>query len=542
MFIKGLSIVLTVATILFGTSGQALAASPEILLKSTAAPAPEEMKLPEGAAQIVAALEELEPELKTLTVRTVKLGTGNEIVLYMSHPKDEYVGASLAFDRETGEMLDYSATLDIWNSKGRVTDEVLLQRAEKLFLAVQWSDKRKMTGAPKLSQIKEKRPEIVRFRYIEYPAMLNGLEVDRGIVTGIYMVTDYEGHLLTLSFQPLDLEDTKVPDPKSALAPEAVAEQLFTPDHFDYGYVQEGNDGKPSIQYAWRTSPFLDAVTGKQIEAPSGLEIVDDGKRNPVHVKNITINPQANSLIVSNRADAEKIVTNLFGTDKKLTNMPYDARNTWGDFVYSWEDHGGLDIRLTVDESTGQVINAMDWTRKENLSSPLTREEALKKAITVLESYAPISANEWQVEIFDPYKPAVLADWMMELYKVKERHTDNYSFRFHRLQNGLPVLDHNYWVVIEMKSGQVVYFFPTMPNKEGGLPVLKPSVTAQQAADLAAKNLPLKLSYFWPTYNGKKSPYLQLVYTIDTYKGWPTVDAVSGKFEWSNNLKEVRRP
>ncbi|NRR19765.1 YcdB/YcdC domain-containing protein [Brevibacillus sp. MS2.2] len=542
MFIKGLSIVLTVATILFGTSGSALAASPEILLKSTAAPAPEEINLPEGAAQIVAALEELEPELKTLTVRTVKLRTGNEVVLYMSHPKDEYVGASLVFDRETGEMLSYNAALEIWNAKGRVTDEVLLQRAEKLFLAVQWSDKRKMTGTPKLSQIEEKRSEIVRFRYIEYPAMLNGLEVDRGILTGIYMITDYEGHLVSLSFHPLDLEDTKVPDPKSALAPEAVIEQLFTPDHFDYGYVQEGSGGKPSIQYAWRTSPFIDAVTGKQIEAPSGLEIVDDGKRNPVNVKNITITPKENSLIVSNRADAEKIVTNLFGTDKKFTNMPYDARNNWGDFVYSWTDRGGVDILLKVDESTGQVINAMDWTRKENLSIPLTREEALKKAIAVLESYASISANEWQVEIFDPYKPAVLADWMMELNKVKERHTDNYSFRFHRLQNGLPVLDHNYWVVIEMKSGQVVYFSPTIPNEEGRLPVLKPSVTAQQAVDLAAKNLPLKLSYFWPTYNGKKSPYLQLVYTIDTYKGWPTVDAVSGKFEWSNNLKEVRRP
>ncbi|MGG4440849.1 hypothetical protein [Brevibacillus fortis] len=67
---------------------------------------------------------------------------------------------------------------------------------------------------------------------------------------------------MEVSSTPFNFRGVKVPDPKTALTPEAVKKQYFTPEHLELGYVLEGKDAKPGMQYAWINPPYIDAVNG----------------------------------------------------------------------------------------------------------------------------------------------------------------------------------------------------------------------------------------------------------------------------------------
>ncbi|MED1914462.1 YcdB/YcdC domain-containing protein [Brevibacillus sp. NPDC058079] len=542
---KRTAIALTIAMMLPGTSGTALAASPEIHPSHSASATKSEEKLPERATQIVAALEKLEPALKALTKRTIVKHEMDENLLNfnLESPESNDMSATVVFDRKTGELFMYSASLHIWKQGEIATDEIILQRAEKAVLELLGADKRKQAGSPKLSKaVKKEDPEYLTdnstiYRSVYYPVELNGLEI-LGNGLGIYVSTDYAGHILGVSSELLDLKDTKVPDPKTALTPEAVKKQFFTPERLGLGYVLEGKDAKPGMQYAWMNNAYIDAVTGKQIDFMQGTEIAGDGKRNPANLKKLTLSPKGEPLIVKSRADGEKVVAGLFDVDTKVMFTEYITEEVDGEFIHSWSDEFGYEhVSISVDASTGAVTSADIFMETKSLPVPLSKEEALKKAISFIEPYVAKSSTEWQVEIFDPYKQPKLADWMIELNEGEGKEeedtgTGTYTFMFYELHDGLPVFDRYYWMMVDIESGQVFTFIANLPEKEGTLPILKPSVTEQQAAEIVAKNLPVKLSYFWPTYNGKQAPFLTLVYTVDKSKGWPYVDAVNGTLEW----------
>ncbi|MED1785207.1 hypothetical protein P4V43_25635 [Brevibacillus fortis] len=542
---KRTAIALTIAMMLPATSGTALAASPEIHPSHIATVTKSEEKLPERATQIVAALEKLEPALKTLTKRTIVKNEMDENLLNLNleSPESNDMSAIVVFDSKTGELFMYSASVHIWKQGEIATDEVILQRAEKAVLELLGADKRKQAGSPQLSKaVKEEDPEDLtdnsaRYRSIYYPVVLNGLEIV-GNRTGIYVSTDYAGHILGVSSELLDLKETKVPDPKTALTPEAVKKQFFTPESLDLGYMLEGKDAKPGMQYVWMNNAYIDAVTGKQIDSIQGTEIAGDGKRNPANLKKLTLSPKGEPLIVKSRADGEKLVASLFDVDTKVMFTEYNTGEFDGEFIHSWSDEfGHEEVSISVDASTGEVTGANFSMETKSLPVPLSKEEALKKAISFIEPYVAKSSTEWQVEIFDPYKQPKLADWMIELNegegeKEEDTGTGTYTFIFYELHDGLPVFDRYYWMMVDIESGQVWTFIANLPEKEGTLPILKPSVTEQQAAEIVAKNLPVKLSYFWPAYNGKQAPFLTLVYTVDKSKGWAYVDAVNGTLEW----------
>ncbi|QDS36217.1 YcdB/YcdC domain-containing protein [Brevibacillus brevis] len=541
---KRTAIALTIAMMLSGTSGTALAASPEIHPSHIPSATKSEEKLPERATQIVAALEKLEPALKALTDRTiVKDGRDENLLnLYLESPEFNNMGAILVFDSKTGELFTYNASLTIWKQGEIAPDEVILQRAEIAVLEMLGADKRKQIGSPQLSKtVEEVDPEeltdpLAIYRTVYYPTLLNGLEI-LGNGTGIYVTTDYAGHILDVSSTPFNLRGAKVPDPKTALTPEALKKQYFTPERLDLGYVLEGKNAKPGMQYVWMNSPYIDAVTGKQIDFIQGTEIARDGKRNPANLKKLTLSPKGKPLIVKSRADGEKVVASLFGVDTKERFTQYNTGEVDDEFIHSWSDDDGDEVSISLDASTGEVIGANNWMETKSLPVPISKEEALKKAIAIIEPYVAKSSTEWQVEIFDPYKQPKLADWMIKLNEGEGEEEEDtgigtYSFTFYELHDGLPVFDRYYWMRIDIESGQVLRFIVNLPEKEGTLPILKPSVTEQQAVEIVAKNLPVKLSYLWPTYKGKQAPFLTLVYTIDKSKGWPYVDAVNGTLEW----------
>ncbi|MFF0829932.1 YcdB/YcdC domain-containing protein [Brevibacillus sp. NPDC003359] len=544
---KGTAFVFT--AMLLGASTQALAATPETIMKSTASTTTSEVKLPAGAEKVVATLEKLEPGFKVLTKRSVEVVERYEnlVRLYMEKPDDEYSNATVYFDRKTGELISLEVSINNGN-KGKTekaTDEVILQRAETFVQELLGADKRKLTGAPQLYQAEEDNnpdaplDEDAVYRLIYYPALLNGLKLDESDF-GIRVVTDYAGHLVELTFNPIDLKGASVPDPKKALSPAAIQKQIFTPDRLDYGYIGEGKDGKPTLEYILRTSPVFDAISGKQIDGQRGTQI-EDGKRNATNHKNVTIKPQAKPLIANSAEEAEKIVVNLFGVDTKKAYSHYKKEEYGDNIAHYWtEEYQDRFASLTVDKSTGQVSMANNWTITEEIPVPLTEEQAMQKAIAFIEPY--VEAADWQVEIIEPEKDAPLADWMIKLYEEEGTDVESsnglYGFSFKQLHHGVPIIDNYYWVMVDVATGHVVRMETSLPIKDRTYPVLKPTVTEQQAAEILGKNIPLELSYTWTTFYGERAPYLTLVYTLDTSKGWPYVDAISGSFQWSEYEEE----
>lgn len=514
---------------------------------------PDPIELPAGADKIIATIEKLEPGLKDLTNRRVKIDgqDENKVYVQMQKPDDYYASAIVLFDRKTGELISVDASINNWKNKKieKATDEEIMKRADTIVQEL-FGDKRKETGTPRLSKAMEPDPSNPNdsrdvYRFVYYPALLNGVEIETaGTDYGLSVATDHAGHLVEVSYEPIDLQGISVPDPKKALAPEAIQKQIFTPDRFDFDYVWDGIDGKPTLEYTIRTSPIYDAMTGKQIDAKRGTE-KEDGKRNATTHKDITIKPQSKPLIAQSAEEAKKVLESLYGADSMNTLSTYKKNEVDNLIVHYWtEGYDYLDkyVSLIVDKSTGEVVTTENNTYREELEVPLTKEQALQKAIAFMEPYA--EATNWQVEIVEPYKAAPMADWMIDIYGEglrdhdEEEEEGKYVFYFKDLHHGVPIVDTYYRVVVNVLTGQVLQLERSLPINGRTYPVLKPSVTEQQAAEIFAKNIPLKLNYTWVQIYEHKAPHLSLVYTLDMSKGWPSIDALTGKMVWREYEEE----
>ncbi|WP_429843405.1 hypothetical protein [Brevibacillus sp. FIR094] len=531
---KSAAAAFAVTTMLLGTGAQAFAASPEMILKNAENPSEEQVKLPARAVEIVALLEKLEPALKTLTVREVFISEQdeNQVVLTMHHPDNIHEDAYILFDRESGEMVGYEAATINWDQTEKATDEAILKKADKAVEELLGSKKRSMTDAPQLSTFVEEQEDSIEFRNVYYPILLKGLEVE-GMRFGIDIDLDSAGHLIGVSFEPLDLKGVQVADPKKAVAKEAIQKQIFTPDRIQHGYVWEGSEGKPGIAYKLRTSPVFDAMTGKQIVDGWGEEN-GEGKLNAADLKNISLKPQAKPFIEKNATDTQ-ILERLLGIDTKKTYSTYRKEEQDGIINHYWANYVEVNYASVVeDKMTGEIGGYLNWTHIADLPAPLTKEQSLQKAISFLEPYA--KKSEWQVEMYERIKPEdplalkILSNKDNKQETEEKKSIEQYGFLFFEKQNGIPVMEYSYGVVIDPIKGQVAEFLASVPAEDRKYPVLKPSVTDQQVAEIFAQNVPVRLTYIWPRSGEKNAPIL--VYKLDTSKGWPTVDAVNGSFTW----------
>lgn len=539
---KGAATTLAVTAMLLGTSSQGYTAAPEVMMKNAEALTKNEVKLPARAEKIVAALETLEPDLKALTRRSVRAmeGESNQVVLSMEKLYDRDINASMDFDGTTGELLYFETSTAYMNQKERevVSDEIFLQRAEKVVQELLGADREKRIGAPQLVKFEDAKTSgesVGVHAIISYSPVLNGLEVN-GVRAGMTLYMGNSGNLIGADYRPLELNGAKVPDPKTALEQDAIKKKMFTPDRFYFGYVLIGSDRKPSLSYVLRSSPVFNATTGKQVEAEYGRE-QENGKSNPANVTNITLKPQAKPFIVKSEADAKNVVKRLFGINTEQESFSLRQEEREDVILYFGGDGSGTrQFEILVDKPTGEIISA-DRLPMDGTPDPMTKEQALQKAISSIQPFVQVS--EWQVEMIEHDKEAPLAEWMLGANgedprgDVEDSAEVLYSFDFTELHKGVPVLDHYILVTIDAATGQVVTMEKPLRINHLTLPVSTPTVTEQQAADLLAKNVPLKLSYFWPTFYGKKPPSLYLIYTIDSSKGWPLVDAVNGSVVWN---------
>ncbi|EJL30246.1 YcdB/YcdC domain-containing protein [Brevibacillus sp. BC25] len=531
---KGAATAFALTTMLLGTNAQVFAANKEMILKNTEASSEEEIKLPARALEVVSALEKLEPALKALTVREVFVSENdeNQVAMSISHPDNVHENAYMLFDRNSGELISLEAAVIIWDQAEKVTDEVSLQKAEKAVQELLGAKKRGMTEDPQLSRNMISEEYSIEFRNVYYPILLNGLAVD-GIRFGIEVDMDNGGHLLGISFTPIDVGITQVADPKKVIAKEAIQKQIFTPERFSYGYVWEGTEDKPGLEYKLKTSPVFDALTGKQIAVEWGEE-KGKGKINTADLKSISLKPQSKPFIAKNATDTQ-ILESLFGIDTKKTYPTYRKDQQQGKINHYWANYNEVNYAsVAVDQLTGEIGGYLNWAHIENLPAPLTKEQSLQKATAFLEPFAKTS--EWQVEMYERVRPE--DPLALKIYSnrdsaketEKKESAEQYGFLFFEKQNGIPVMEYSYGVVIDPIKGQVAEFLASVPAEDRKYPVLKPSVTDQQVAEIFAKHVPVKLTYIWPTSSDHDAPIL--AYKLDTSKGWPTVDAVNGSFKW----------
>ncbi|WP_314305718.1 YcdB/YcdC domain-containing protein [Brevibacillus parabrevis] len=539
---QGAAVALSATMVFAGMGGTALAASPGSSPASATA-AKVEAKLPAQAQKIVTALEQLEPWVKAMTEREIDVLDADEGYVYldMYDPKNTNVSASLTFDSKTGELISFESSVTAKAEKDSAvpSDKEILQKAKTSLVTLLGEEKLKGLGSPVLSVLVPDSEEAEQVEAggtrnrVFYPFLVNGLQVNEGKY-GIEVNTDEAGHLAALNVYRLDLTGIKVPDPKSALTPEAVKKQYFIPDRLDLGYMQEGKDGKPGLQYTLRVSPMIDATTGTQIDPTRGTAI-DQGKRSKATIKNITLALPAKPLTAKSKAEAEKAVISLFGIDtKKEYIYPEEVAGDY-DHTYTWFNEDQDYASVTFENETGILIASQFFAWSEQKPAPLKKEEALTKAVGFLEQVAPESSASLQVEILEPYKEAPLADWMLELLDGEEPEPEPglyYAFLFSEMHKGLPILDRYHWILVNSEDGKVAQYSTTLPMKKVDFPDEKPAVSEQQAAEIIAKQLPLKQSYLWTNFYGIPAPSLSLVYTVDNSKGWPYVDAAKGSIEW----------
>ncbi|MGG4492705.1 YcdB/YcdC domain-containing protein [Brevibacillus reuszeri] len=543
---RSTAMLLAAATILSGVQGRSIAASPETLAQVTGTfESYASYDLPTSAVKVVATLEKFIPRLKALTVRTVdQSDDGKSVYLTMEDPKNPESYASLEFDLGTGLLMGYQVPIQEAASGKRETYEFIQQRVDQLVMEIYGSEKRKMIGEPHYysdEQDEQDDPIDSEFTFhvsteVFYPYLVNGLDLE-GTDYGLLIQTEADGDIISISLNIPNLQGTNVPDPKGVLKQDVIKKQYFTPSSFDLGYFREGYAGTPELLYVLRSLPVFDATTGKAIDSMNGA-VIEDNRRNSVNNKKITLTPQARPLIVNNELDASKILFTMFGVDTKEDYARYYKHEYRDELEYHWSNEfpnfGSSGV--SVNPTTGQLISAGVVTQSPEIPVNLTRDEALKKAISFLEPYALTTSATMRVEIDERVRPIQLTNWMKEVEK-KEKGDDKdleqiYNFTFYELHNNVPVFNHYYNVNVNGASGKVEHFRTSLPMKEIALPDVKLAATEQQASEFFIKNVPLRLSYRWPTYYGVKGPELKLVYTLDDSKGWPYVDALSGTLKW----------
>jgi len=278
------------------------------------------------------------------------------------------------------------------------------------------------------------------------------------------------------------------PNPSNVL-PKAKVEEALA------GYMKLGfaSDGK--LNYAPIFSGYIDAATGK--------EMVKSYVSPAIPVK-----AGSKSLSAKTPQEVSKLVAEHFGM--KLTFKA--GSESGGELLYSAVASDGSNVSVLTKK--GELVSYSLF--KNNLESSArqpayTEEKAQEKAVRFVQAYLHSSVKEVQV-----------LQTQASLLGSTE-----YSFQFHPVHHGIPVLDQYYEIGIDKQSGAIVRYL-TYNHKASPLSLTKPQgfVEAKQAAAEYVKHHPYELKYVYPMVDGKTSAKPVLVYRINTDS---YVDAHTGK-------------
>ncbi|ERI10640.1 hypothetical protein HMPREF0083_01269 [Aneurinibacillus aneurinilyticus ATCC 12856] len=511
--------------------------------------------IPAAVQKTMDRLFTLQPELKKLNIIT---SGGREdsqrfLVGLSDRPeekiKKEDMSAYLEFDRNTGDLLSFDIRATAWASEKLPSRQLAQDTAERFLTEWFGTEGRKQFGKPTRysdfgSATRNEDGSIVSWRTcsVEFPLLLNGIPIEN---KGVRLEVDSLGHITTYSYDPVDVDTTKIPKPDTALPIEEVIKNMTTADSISLNYVQEqsGKDGqaseetktKPGLRYDL-DSRYIHAQTGNKVDAKELASV----QSKPTETKTV-LHPKGQTLIARSEEEVKQLLAKLFDINSATgtvrvhqpINFPWEKEKRYLDYRFSTED-GQVTAHITTDKKTGHVYSVSLSTNKEQKkqAARITEEQAFTVARDFLETYADSSTTELELqqEIFE--KPEI-PSWVdkSKLPEMTDEQNDKYQFHFTKLHQGIPVRDHSYQVDIDKQTGKVVYFYLSTPMEKADLPDSQNIVTKEEAlATLIKYRTPLKLKYIWPWYLDQQAPAPLLIYAWDNSDGFGYVDALTGEY------------
>ncbi|MEZ2660773.1 YcdB/YcdC domain-containing protein [Aneurinibacillus aneurinilyticus] len=506
--------------------------------------------IPAAVQKTMDRLFTLQPELKKLNIIT---SGGREdsqrfLVGLSDRPeekiKKEDMSAYLEFDRNTGDLLSFDIRATAWASEKLPSRQLAQDTAERFLTEWFGTEGRKQFGKPTRysdfgSATRNEDGSIVSWRTcsVEFPLLLNGIPIEN---KGVRLEVDSLGHITTYSYDPVDVDTTKIPKPDTALPIEEVIKNMTTADSISLNYVQEqsGKDGQASEET--KTKPVLRYdLDSRYIHAQTGKKALDTGLK-PTGTKTV-LYPKGQTLIARSEEEVKQLLAKLFDINSATgtvrvyqpIDLPWQKERRYLDYQFNTED-GQVTAHVTTDKKTGHVYSVSLSTNKEQKkqAARITEEQAFTVARDFLETYADSSATELELQqkIFE--EPEI-PSWVdkSKLPEMTDDPNGTYSFYFTKLHQGIPVQDHSYHVSIDKQTGKVVSFHLFTPSKKVELPDSQNIVTKEEAlATLIKHRPPLELKYTWSWYMGQQAPAPLLVYTWDNSDGFGYVDALTGEY------------
>ncbi|CEH31907.1 Uncharacterized protein BN1090_A2_04415 [Aneurinibacillus migulanus] len=490
----------------------------------------------------------LQPKLKKLNIITSRSGEedNQRFLVDLSNRPEEGIGNSkgytdafLRFDIKTGELLSFGIQATAWASEKLPSRQLAQDTAERFLTEWFGTEGRKQFGKPTGyrgfgSATRNEDGTIVtwRERSVEFPLLLNGIPIeDKGVRLGV----DSFGHITNYSYDPVDVDTTKIPKPDTALPIEEVIKNMTTADSISLNYVKEqpGKDSegtKTKLALRYDLNDFgYHAQTGKKV-----LTTVLKTETK------IVLHPKGQTLVARSEEEVKQLLAKLFdinsatGTLSVLQpfDLPWQKERRYLDYQFNTED-GQVTAGITTDKKTGHVYSVSLSTNKEQKkqAAKITEKQAFTVARDFLETYADSSTTELELqqEIFE--EPEI-PSWVdkSKLPEMTDDQNDKYQFHFTKLHQGIPVQDQSYQVDIDKQTGKVVYFYLSTPTEKADLPDSQNIVTKEQALATFIKHKPLKLKYIWPWYMEQQASAPLLVYTWDNSDGFGYVDALTGEY------------
>ncbi|MED0674461.1 YcdB/YcdC domain-containing protein [Aneurinibacillus thermoaerophilus] len=506
----------------------------------------------------------LQPELKKLHI--VTSGTSERDGKFFVHlsnrlPEAEREqrgesSAYLEFDDKTGELLSFNLQLLEWASEKNPSRQLAFEAAERFL--TQWfgAENRQQFGEPRLSggsgsAIHHEDGTKTEWseRHVDFPLMLNGLPI---LYEGPQLGIDAFGHVVSYTYRPVDLDKVSAPKPDTAKSVEEIKQKIATADSLELNYVEAQPEKysshpyseqktKPVLKYDFLGYTYLHPENGKPIDILSGEEWRKD-RDSSVSKKEITLNPQGQSLIVRSEEEAKQTLAKLFGVEQFISQlrrsehfMTEEENSPYQSYNFETEDPR-ITLHAMVEKKTGRVQSA-SWsmyTEKEQEANATmaTKEQALDTALAFLEKYAGPTAKhiQWTDFIWKELEPPAWVDKSKLSPEMMASGPNEYWFSFYELHEGIPVQDRSYSVTVDKRTGKVSGFSFAAPRDELNLPDAQNIVTKEQALKTFLKNKPLKLQYIWPRYMDQRAPSPILIYAWGHSEEYGYVDALTGQY------------
>ncbi|WP_094700104.1 YcdB/YcdC domain-containing protein [Brevibacillus laterosporus] len=512
----------------------------------------EQATLPVTIKQTLEKVYKAIPELKSFTVVShkpdskTKEGKYHVYLLKQSEKgsKDKIEPeASLIFDQKSGLLLELSINHSEWVSDTPPSEKLAKEKATEFLKTMLGDELEKLkvsehVGISQNGMVTEdgKRMDW-KHRSLTFERLYNGIPL---LSSGPRVSVDKAGNITSYYLEDSDLvyDDKKFPDPKEAMSKEKAEEAFQKQTDMNLFYIsnysnnQANTKAKPVLAYAPAQVKTIDAKTGKPV--------VTWGSLKSFTPKKVTISAKGESLKVTSKAEAEKLLTSpAFGLD--LSKMKYDEREekdseTGTTYVeYSWsshtDDNKNLYVYITANKATGEVsrMNLHD-SSKRGQKGTISATDAEKAALQFIEKYADAKVKELSLDSLfsNDQDKEQIPEWVDKSKLKKDGQNPEYYLTFSQLHQNIPVADKAYSVQIDAITGKVVGFHFALQT-EATLPDSKKIITAEQAKKALVASHPMKLSYLWPQYEDQRAPAPSLVYVLSYSRNVSLIDALTGE-------------